>query len=66
MTVAASKYTNTLPSDVLKSCGNTSGNNMAKTLNSHAIPEPIPISVNIFRFIVLIEVQARLKNIEVA
>ncbi len=50
ITVAASKYTCTVPVSDLNCAGNTSGNAMPATLNSQAIPAPIPMRVNILRF----------------
>src|SRR5699024_12678120 len=43
ITVAASKYTCTTPSSVLKSLGKISGINKPTKLNNHAAPAPIPI-----------------------
>ncbi len=42
------------------------GKNKATILKSHATPEPIPMSVNIFKFHVTTERHALSKNIHVA
>ncbi len=66
ITVVASKYKCTVPISVLNSAGKKSGNNKPNTLNKKATPAPIPISVNIFKFQLIIDFQARSKNIQLA
>ena len=66
ITVVASKYNNTVPCSVLNSLGKISGKNIPTKLNKNATPVPIPMSVNIFRFQVIIDFQARTKNTQQA
>ena len=55
ITVVASKYNNTAPVSVLNSFGKISGKNIPNKLNKNATPVPIPISVNIFKFHVIMD-----------
>jgi hypothetical protein len=61
ITAAASKYSGGAP-PWLNACGRMPGATVATTLNVHATPVPIAMSVNMLRLRVRIEAQPRSKN----
>src|SRR5262245_20495674 len=62
MTAAASKYSGAAPASSLNDGGSASGITVATIENSHALPVPSAISVNMLRLRLTSDCQPRTKN----